>query len=315
MALGPETVLTSVTSGALYGLVGLGYTLVYRVLRTVNFAHAGEFMLGTTAALVVTQALGLPTGGAGLSSILEAAGITVLCLLAACTAGTAFALLVERIGFRPLRRKRSDRIAGLIVGLAALIVIQEIVQVWRGPAQEAFPRLFPRTVLAGSATGDFQIRLDQVLIIVGSLVTFAIVDVIYNHTRFGRAIRATAENRRVASLMGINVDRTILMSFAIAGATAGVAAVLFLFDFEFTYFNIGFDVGLKGFTAAVLGGIGNLRGALVGGVSLGLIEGFGAGIFGSRWSDVIAFSVLVLVLTVRPNGILRGEGAVEGVRM
>ena len=314
MALGPQTVVDSVTSGALYGLVGLGYTLVFRVLRTVNFAHAGEFMLGTMAALTVSQALGLQTGGSGLSNVPQAIGITAICLLAAIAIGAVFAVVVELIGFMPLRRKRSDRIAGLIVGLAALIVIQEIAQIWRGPAQEAFPALFPKMVVLGSKAG-FQIRLDQLLIVAGSLVTFALVDMVYNHTRFGRAIRATAENRRVASLMGINVDRTILLSFAIAGATAGVAAVLFLIDFEFTYFNIGFDIGLKGFTAAVLGGMGNLRGALVGGVSLGLIEGIGAGIFGSEWSDVIAFSLLVLVLTIRPNGILRGEGAVEGVRM
>jgi branched-chain amino acid transport system permease protein len=216
------------------------------------------------------------------------------------SATTAF--LLERVAYRPLRRRTTSRLAALISAIGASFFIQEVFALRYGRDILPFPRIMNKTVLFHIGSGE--VRTDKVLVVGAAIVMMILLDRFVGTSRLGRGIRATAQDPEMAVLMGVNIDRVVVMTFILGGLMAGVAAVLFGTFFEVTQYSIGFLLGIKAFTAAVLGGIGNLRGALVGGFALGLIESYGASIFGAEWKDVIAFVVLVLVLMVRPTGLL-----------
>ena len=223
------------------------------------------------------------------------------------------AMGLEYIAYRPLRKRGGSRLAALISAIGASLFLQQLF------ALIVIPRLFDLPQVGGRlpvhspdwvrlsdviAIGDFVVRNDKLLVVVAAVVMMVALDQFVNRTNLGRGIRATAQSPENAVLMGVNIDRIITATFAIGGAMAGVAAALYLMRFQETNYFVGFLLGIKAFTAAVLGGIGNLRGALVGGLVLGLIEMYGSAIFGSEWKDVVAFVVLVLVLMFRPTGIL-----------
>ena len=290
-----------VNVGAIYALFALGYTLVYGVLRLINFAHSEIFMIGTFGALFATQWMGIaatasPHHGIAIVLILVAAG-----LVAAAFSGGA-AVVLERIAYRPLRKRGASRLAALISAIGASLFLQQLFFVWRGTDYEAFPRIMKKTSLAHVLGAD--IRSDEVVIIITAVVMMIVLDRFVNLTRLGRGIRAVAQDPETAALMGVDIDRVITTTFLIGGLMAGVAAVLFMVYTENTYYLIGFTPGIKAFTAAVLGGIGNLRGALVGGFLLGVIENYGGALFGAQWKNTTAFVVLVVVLMFRPNGLL-----------
>src|SRR3989440_8104419 len=293
-----SSTIDGITIGAIYALVALGYTLVYGVLQLINFAHSEVFMVGTFASLFTLHGLGVTGPQTGLVLI----GVLVLCGLAAMAASASTAFLLERVAYRPLRRRTTSRLAALISAIGASFFIQEVFALRYGRDILPFPRIMNKTVLFHIGSGE--VRTDKVLVVLGAIVMMILLDRFVGTSRLGRGIRATAQDPEMAVLMGVNIDRVIVLTFILGGLMAGVAALLFGTFFEVTQYNIGFLLGIKAFTAAVLGGIGNLRGALVGGFALGLIESYGASIFGAEWKDVIAFVVLVLVLMVRPTGLL-----------
>jgi len=304
----PATV-DGLSLGAIYALVALGYTMVYGVLRLINFAHSEIFMIGTVAALFTITTIGVsaPLGGLGLI------GMLILLAVVGMVVSGGAAVALEYVAYRPLRRRGASRLAALISAIGASLFLQQVF------ALLVIPRLFDRPKEGGRlpvqapefversdviSIGDFVVRNDKLLVVVSAVVMMVALDQFVRRTKLGRGIRATAQDPETAVLMGVNIDRIVTATFAIGGAMAGVAAALYMMRFEETNYFVGFLLGIKAFTAAVLGGIGNLRGALVGGFALGLIELYGSALFGSEWRDVIAFSVLVLVLMFRPTGIL-----------
>jgi branched-chain amino acid transport system permease protein len=295
------------TVGAIYALVALGYTMVYGVLRLINFAHSEIFMIGTFSSLTVIQAFGLhgPYGGFALL------GVLVMCLAAATVGSGGAAVILERVAYRPLRRKGSSRLAALISAIGASLFLQEFFAVvvvpkffGHGSGRDfvGVPRLMNKDTLFHIGSGA--VRNDKLLIVVASIVMMFALDRFVNGTKLGRGIRATAQDPETAVLLGVNIDRIVVITFLVGGLMAGAAAFFWVLFYEVTKYSIGFILGIKAFTAAVLGGIGNLRGALVGGFTLGLLENYGASIFGSEWKDVIAFTMLVVILMFRPTGIL-----------
>ncbi|GAA2580192.1 branched-chain amino acid ABC transporter permease [Actinomadura fulvescens] len=293
--------------GAIYALVALGYTMVYGVLRLINFAHSEIFMIGTFAALFTVQAMGV-SGVSGISLV----GVVIVLALAGALAAGGSAVALETLAYRPLRKKGASRLAALISAIGASIFLQQLF------ATVVIPAVFDRPKEGGRLpvqehfvqrsnvidVGPIEISNDKLIIFLAAIVMMIALDQFVSRTRLGRGIQATAQNPEAAVLMGVNIDRIVTATFAVGGAMAGVAAALYLVRFEETHWFVGFLLGIKAFTAAVLGGIGNLRGALVGGFALGLLEMYGSAIFGSEWKDVVAFSVLVLVLMFRPTGIL-----------
>jgi branched-chain amino acid transport system permease protein len=287
--------------GSIYALIALGYTLVYGVLRLINFAHSEIFMIGTFFALFTTRRLHIaanapPHTGFAVVLILLAAG-----LVAAAVSGTA-AVVLERIAYRPLRRRGASRLAALISAIGASIFLQELFGYWLGRDFLPFPRIARKVHLAHVLKAD--VRSDKVIIIVTAVVMMVLLDRFVGLTRLGRGIRAVAQDPETAALMGVDIDRVITITFLIGGVMAGVAGLLYMVYYENTYFLVGFVPGIKAFTAAVLGGIGNIRGALLGGLLLGLLENYGGALFGAQWKDVCAFVVLVGVLMFRPTGLL-----------
>jgi branched-chain amino acid transport system permease protein len=293
----PSTV-DGLTVGSIYALIALGYTLVYGVLRLINFAHSEVFMIGTFGSLFTLHALNIKSPQSGLKLV----GVLLLSLLGAMAASAITAVLLERIAYRPLRRRGASRLAALISAIGASFFLQEVFGLRYGRDLIAFPRVMKKETLFKIGAGD--VRNDKLIVVVAAIAVMIILDRFVNGTRLGRGIRATAQDPETAVLMGVNIDRVVVATFILGGLMAGVAAMLFGLRFENTQYIIGFLPGIKAFTAAVLGGIGNLRGALIGGLVLGLVESYGGSIFGSQWLDVVAFSVLVIVLMFRPTGIL-----------
>lgn len=282
-------------------MVALGYTLVYGVLRLINFAHSEIFMIGIFASLFGMRIAGVeiadpPRTGLPLVFVL------VLALLMAMAASGAAATLIERLAYRPLRRRNAPRLAALITAIGISLTLQELFGLRFGRDFTPFPRILEKRKLFDLAGAS--IRTDKVLVFVSAIVLMVLLERFIARSRLGRGIRATAQNPETAALMGVNIDRVISLTFLLGGVLAGAAGLLFGVFFEQARFDIGFLPGIKAFTAAVLGGIGNIRGALIGGFALGLLENYGATILGGQWKDVFSFGVLVLVLMFRPTGLL-----------
>jgi branched-chain amino acid transport system permease protein len=290
-----------VTLGAIYALIALGYTLVYGVLRLINFAHSEVFMVGIFGSLFAVHAIGIDTAHAPLTGF-ALAGVLAVILLGGMVTSGALAVAMERFAYRPLRKRGAPRLAFLITAIGASLFIQELVSLRYGADALPFARVMNKTTsftIFGAA-----VRSDKLLIVVSSLVLMVSLDRFVKKTRLGRGIRATAQDPETAQLMGVDINRTIMMTFLLGGILAGAAGGLYGIFFEIARYNFGFLPGIKAFTAAVLGGIGNIRGALVGGFVLGLLENYGAAVLGSQWKDVFAFLMLVVVLMVRPTGLL-----------
>ena len=289
--------------GSIYALVAIGYTLVYGVLQLINFAHSEIFLIGIFGAYFTFVGLGFVPGQ--LPNLPIAAIIADLVLAAAVgmIAAGVGAVLLERIAYRPLRRRGAPRLAFLITAIGASFAIQQFVRIWRGSQPEGAIRLLvPEPVfrIFGAPVTDLQL-----VVVLASLVMFVVADTFVNRTRLGRGVRAVAQDPATATLMGVNRERVIMLTFLLGGALAGVAGLLYLMTIpQGAVFNGGFLLGIKAFAAAVLGGIGNLRGALVGGLILGVVENYGQSLFGGDWRDVVAFVLLVAVLMFRPTGIL-----------
>jgi branched-chain amino acid transport system permease protein len=301
--------------GAIYALIALGYTLVYGVLRLINFAHSEVFMWGSFAAVWVLLALGAK-GATGLGLV----GFLIIGFAAAMAVSAAVALGLEFVAYRPLRKRNSPPLIALISAIGASFVLSEAMGLrdkpfkwfgaddnladYVGRPREASP--LPLDVPTVRLFYIFDYHVSNIdLIVLGSAIAMMVVlDQFVQRSRLGRGIRAVAQDPEAAALMGVNRDRVIRLTFVIGGAMAGAAAMMYLLKIGVTRYNAGFLLGVKAFTAAVLGGIGNLRGALLGGFVLGVAESYGSALFGSNWKDVVAFTLLVVILLFRPTGLL-----------
>ena len=354
-----DLTVTGLALGSIYALVALGYTLVYGVLRLINFAHAEIFMVGTFGALLAsTQFLNIPLLEDG--NYPYRTGMTLVVFLAfimliAMAFSGLGAVVLERVAYRPLRGngdafgaivlafltafivslifvdnaktnviisllmtapisygylrffkrgRKAPRLAFLISAIGASTALAEAVGVWSANGRDQYqtPRLLEKKTLFTMFGTD--VRIDYVIVIIGALLMMTALTLFVNKTRLGRGVRAVAQDAETSRILGVNVDMIIIVTFALGGVMAGGAAMLFTLVYDQTRFNIGFILGVKSFTAAVLGGIGNLKGALLGGILLGLVENYGSAIFGGQWKDVIAFTVLLVVLMFRPTGLL-----------
>jgi branched-chain amino acid transport system permease protein len=313
-----ELTITGLALGAVYALVALGYTMVYGVLQLINFAHSEVFMFGTFAvAWVVVFFHGTSSTAQSLGSTLGLLGIS---LVAAMLTSAAIAMILERVAYRPLIRRGAPKLIILIsaigasFSLAELMGLRDRIAGWFGLEDKLSNYVAQaRNVYSSPVTIDphglftivnYKVTDVDLLVIGAALVMMFALDQFVRRTRLGRGIRAVAQDPESAALMGVNSTRVIQVTFLIGGLMAGAAATLYMMRIGSTRQNAGFILGVKAFTAAVMGGIGNLRGALVGGVVLGVTENWGSAIFGTQWKDVVAFVLLVLILLVRPTGIL-----------
>jgi branched-chain amino acid transport system permease protein len=287
--------IAGLTLGSMYALIALGYTLVYGVLQLINFAHSEVFMVGAFGSYIAVDAL---VGGEGRQSgpmvmLVFAVGIVVGAL-----AGAGTAWLLERVAYRPLRRRGAPKLAFLISAIGASFFLSQLAgKLFNRQKNNSFPDFYDNKVLF--SVGGAEVRLLQVIIVGGAIILMTFLDRLIQTTKLGRSVRAVAEDAPTAALMGINIDRTISRTFVIGGALGGAAGFLFGMFSSLSY-QMGFFPGTKAFAAAVLGGIG----AMLGGLTLGLVENWSVMFLDSRWTNVIAFAVLVLVLMFRPSGIL-----------
>ena len=310
-----QLTITGLTLGAVYALVALGYTLVYGVLRLINFAHSEVFMYGTFAAVWVLTAV-----GAGKASGAGVLGYLLLGFVAAMVTSALVALGLEFVAYRPLRKRNSPPLIALISAIGASFVLSELMglrdkvaglfglgttlqdYVGRPREDAVMPSLIDSHVVFH--IGDYGVTNIDLIVFVSAVVMMVVLDTFVNRTRLGRGIRAVAQDPEAAALMGVNRDRIIRITFLVGGVMAGGAGMLYLLKIGATRYNAGFILGVKAFTAAVLGGIGNVRGALLGGFILGVAENYGSALIGTQWKDVVAFLLLVVILLFRPTGLL-----------
>ena len=305
----PQVLLDGLILGFMYALIALGYTMVYGVLEFINFAHSEIFVVG---AFVGVEVL-LTFKAMGLLEVLSPFLVLIVVLLVGMLASGLLAVSVERIAYRPLRG--APRLIPLISAIGVSFFLQDAVRLFESIWRNAFNLVYPTMDtlnLRFNLTDTIDVSVKSLVVIVASLLMLWGLHALVNRTKIGKAIRAVAEDQSTASLMGINVNRMISLTFLIGGAMGGAAGVLFGVQYSLVNPYTGFIPGLKAFTAAVLGGIGNIPGAMLGGLVLGLLEAFAAsylslltgGAFGAEYKDIFAFSILILILIFRPKGLL-----------
>jgi len=299
-----QQLINGLTLGMIYGLIAIGYTMVYGIIGMINFAHGEIYMIGAFLAVISFTVLGL----AGMTSVPLA---LIIVLLVAMVFTAAYGWTLERIAYRPLRG--SPRLAPLISAIGASIFLQNYVQLTQGARVKPLAPVISGGVTLWEQAGfSVQVTYVQMLIGVLTVLLMTAFALFIQRTPFGRAQRAVEQDRTMAQLVGINVDRTISLTFVLGATLAAVAGVMVTLYYGVVDFFIGFLAGIKAFTAAVLGGIGSLPGAMLGGLILGLTEAFWSAYFATEYKDVAAFSLLVLVLIFRPTGLL-GRPEVEKV--
>ena len=304
LAYALQQLINGVTLGMIYGLIAVGYTMVYGIIGMINFAHGDVFMIGTFLSLIALTGLAM----LGLTAVPLALALT---LVFAAAIAALYGWTIERVAYRPLRG--SFRLAPLISAIGMSITLENFAQVSQGARVKPMPALIPGGVTLMS-DGAFTVQLSwmQIAIVVTTLVVLAIFTWLVSATPLGRAMRACEQDLRMAGLLGIDTDRTISLTFVIGAALAAVAGLMFLLYYGVIDFYVGFVAGVKAFTAAVLGGIGSLPGAVLGGLAIGLIETFWSAYFSVEYKDVAAFSILIIVLIFMPTGLL-GRADVEKV--
>ena len=286
------------TVGCVYALIALGYSMVYGLLDLINFAHGDIFMIGSFAGLAVLGVTGVSEAATGLPLVL----VLVLAAAVSMLVSGLAAIALEIVAYRPLRLRGAPRHAGMIAGMGASIVIEEGVALILGRNNLPYPAIMPTTSVLTVGFGTFTNRM--LLIVVTTIVMLLVLDWFVQRSRLGRGMRAVSQEPRAAVLMGVNISKVILLTFLIGGLAAGLGGFMYGLYYGKANYFLGFVPGIKGLSAAVLGGVGNMRGAMVGGLVIGLVENFGVICIPTQLKDVIAFSVLVLVLLFRPRGLL-----------
>ncbi len=298
-----QQLINGLSLGGIYALIALGYTMVYGIVELINFAHGDVYTLGTFFSLAILGLLGVSGQLHGPPLVLDVA-ITVIGAMVLCG---LVGVLIERLAYRRLRN--APRLAPLITAIGVSFILENVMQVWKGPSPIPFPQVVPNPAFFMAGV---EVQAKQVIVVLFAVVMMVVLQIFIYNTRMGKAMRATAQDRDAAQLMGININTTIALTFLIGSALAGAAGFVSGVYYQSTWFFNGFNAGLKAFTAAVLGGIGNLAGAMLGGFAIGIIEAFTAQYISDQWTNVVVFSVLVLVLIFRPSGLL-GESLPEKV--
>ncbi len=299
-----QQLVNGLTIGSTYALIAIGYTMVYGIIGMINFAHGEVYMIGSYVAFIALAGLAM-MGIHSLPILMTVAFVATIFVT------SAYGYSIERVAYRPLRN--SNRLIPLISAIGMSIFLQNTVLLSQDSKDKSIPNLIPGSFSFGpGGAEEVLISYMQILVFVVTLVAMTLLTLFISRSRLGRACRACAEDLKMANLLGIKTNNIIALTFVIGAALAAVAAVLLSMQYGVINPNAGFLVGLKAFTAAVLGGIGSIPGAMLGGLVLGVAEAFGADIFGDQYKDVVAFGLLVLVLLFRPTGIL-GRPEVEKV--
>jgi branched-chain amino acid transport system permease protein len=290
-----QQLINGIALGGVYALIALGYTMVYGIVELINFAHGDVYTLGSYFSLSILALIPLSRFTNGWELWLIAFVVIVLAALLCGIVG----VLIERLAYRRLRN--APRLAPLITAIGVSLILENIMQIWKGTSEVSFPQFLPDHIhtIAGV---EFHDR--AVLVVVVSLVSMFALNMLVFRTKLGTAMRATAQDRDAASLMGININATIAWTFFIGAALAGVAGFISGIYYGTTFFLNGYQAGLKAFTAAVLGGIGNITGAMLGGFLIGIVEAMTSQYISDQWTSVVVFSILILILVFRPSGLL-----------
>jgi branched-chain amino acid transport system permease protein len=294
--------------GFIYVLIALGYTMVYGVLRMINFANSEVFMYGTFATIIVIRDLFGFTQQSEPATGFRLFYILFLCLVASMLMSGILSILLELVAYRRLRNRGSNKLAPLISAIGMSIVLAEFMRILTDSRYVGSPRVMEKKSL-GTFFGA-ELRLDNTIIIVAGLLLFISLSQFVQRTRLGKAIRAVSMNEDAAKLMGVNLNFVVSGTFLVGGLMTGAAGFFYVLKYENTSFNIGFELGIAAFTAAILGGIGNIKGAFYGGIVLGLLETYASFFLGTQWKAVTVFIVLVVVLYFRPNGVF-GEAITQ----
>jgi branched-chain amino acid transport system permease protein len=296
-----QTLVIGVADGSIYALIALGYTMVYGIIELINFAHGDVFMLGLFISLAWFTLLGVTKTLTGWQLVTLLPLVFLLTMLSTAILNVA----IDRVAYRPLRRSR--RLAPLITAIGVSFMLENVALLWKGPAPIAYPDVFPSVDILrewfGADSAIF-ITTKDVFVVAAAIPLLLALHYFVNRTRWGKAMRATAQDRETAATMGINVERTIVLTFFVGGALAGAAGLI-----QGMYYNIGqwwmgYQAGLRAFTAAVLGGIGNMPGAALGGLMIGFLSAWSDQYISARWTNAIVFSILILVLVFRPHGLM-----------
>lgn len=287
--------VNGISLGGIYALIAIGYTMVYGIVELINFAHGDVYTLGSFFSLAILTALGATGELHGSVLVID----VTLSLVGAAVCCGLIGVLIERLAYRRLRN--APRLAPLITAIGVSFILENVMQAWKGSAPLPFPDVLPNPTFA---FGPVSVSMQQLVVVALALVAMISLQIFVSRSKTGKAMRAVAQDRQAALLMGIDVNRTIAITFLIAGVLAGVGGFVSGVYYQSTWFLNGFGAGLKAFTAAVLGGIGNLPGAMLGGFSIGIIESFATWKLGGQWSNVTVFAILVIVLIVRPSGLL-----------
>lgn len=296
-----QQIINGLVLGSMYALIALGYTMVYGIIQLINFAHGEVLMVG---ALTSWSCIGLMQEA---MPYLPGWLMLLIAAIIACVVAASLNFVIEKVAYRPLRS--SPRLAPLITAIGVSILLQTLAMIIWKPNYKAYPTLLSSTPYE---IGTAVITPTQILVLAVTAIALATLMYLVNYTKLGRAMRATAENPRVAALMGVKPDMVISATFIIGAVLAAIAGIMYASNYGTAHHTMGFLPGLKAFTAAVFGGIGNLAGAVVGGLLLGLIESIGSGyigdltggVLGSQYTDIFAFIVLIIILTLRPSGLL-----------
>lgn len=302
--------IAGIALGFIYVLISLGYTMVYGVLRMINFANSEIFMWGTFGTVITSRDIFHYTQVSEPETGLKLVLVLFTSLLMSMLVAGLTAVFVEFVAYRRLRMKGTNRLATLISAIGISIVLSEIMRLLTDSRPVGSPRVLEKMIL--TEVWGANVRLDTVITIIAAAVIYFILERFVKLSRMGKAIRAVSMNEDAAKLMGVNLNRVITATFLVGGLATGAAGFFYITVFEYTKFNIGFTMGLAAFTAAVIGGIGNIRGAFYGGLALGLLEVYASAVLGTQWKAVTVFIVLVLVLLFKPNGLF-GE-AVQTTR-
>lgn len=290
-----QQLVNGLSLGGIYALIALGYTMVYGIIELINFAHGDVYSLGTFFSLGILTLLGV-SGVVSGPALIAVVAVTIVGAMILCG---LTGVIIERLAYRRLRN--APKLAPLITAIGMSFILENLMLYWRGPSPVPFPQVIPNPQFA---LGAITIQSKQIMVILLAVVLMIVLQTFVYNTRLGKAMRATAQDKDAAQLMGIDINTTIALTFLIGSALAGAAGFVSGVYYGSAWFFNGFAAGLKAFTAAVLGGIGNLAGAMLGGFLIGLIESLTTQFISDQWSNVVVFSVLVLVLIFRPSGLL-----------
>lgn len=300
-----QQLLNGLAKGSIYSLVALGYTMVYGIVELINFAHGDIFMLGSFISLALVNLMGVTDLVKG--DIFAIALVLLAAFLGTMLITGVLGVAVERIAYKPLRN--APKLAPLISAIGMSFILQNIGQIWRGPSPQPYPAIFRNQFATLDWFFNLRVGLKDMFVIVICVALMALLTTFVQRTKLGKAMRATAQDYDTSALMGINVNATITLTFFIGAVLAGAAGLIYGLYFQSVWFVQGYQAGLKAFTAAVLGGIGNIPGAMLGGFLIGLIEAmsdqYGGCIgLGTQWTGAVVFAVLILILVFRPSGLL-----------